>query len=442
MTTAPIIAELETTLQTKWDLETAAIYADALIALGDPRGELIALDLHIAQHGETAELARTRTDAVFAWIGRVSPIASKNIRFGLVESHTFYTDEYFFKEISLPAMQYLRSAEIHAHQRVVEVLERFASTPLPWLQGLAVNGDGGPVPRAIVDAFVTATPHLIELSLEGVQIMQTPAHPNVQTLRLLDCDALVEGGAEMPRVTELDLAFGQGFGRRHEAHEWPAFAPHVNLRLFPALERLDLSHSKYAYNTDSLFPFVRALDGFERVRQLRIPALRNDDDVRAALELLARYPQLEITVASMYQCMMPSGAHHPRLRVPTPRPWLPYDMVGDNYAVEFHAGRGRHDIVMRDCVLLLENQFDNMAPEARAAWTAFWELIRRAGWENRHYQPSIGRASFALSFDAATLECALAAVDDKGYREDVEWLRRNRLPPGATIDIGPGYCGW
>src|SRR5687768_12369045 len=63
------LAQLEAALQARWDDATAAVYADALIARNDPRGELIALDLHIARHGLTDELRAARRARVTAWLG-------------------------------------------------------------------------------------------------------------------------------------------------------------------------------------------------------------------------------------------------------------------------------------------------------------------------------------------------------------------------------------
>jgi len=40
-----MLHELETALQRELDPDTLAVYADALEAVGDPRGELISLDL-------------------------------------------------------------------------------------------------------------------------------------------------------------------------------------------------------------------------------------------------------------------------------------------------------------------------------------------------------------------------------------------------------------
>ena len=39
--------QLEASLRARWDRETLAVYADHLEAIGEPRGELISIDLRI-----------------------------------------------------------------------------------------------------------------------------------------------------------------------------------------------------------------------------------------------------------------------------------------------------------------------------------------------------------------------------------------------------------
>jgi len=45
-------------------------YGDELQAVGDPRGELIAIDLENAVSGPTPERTRRRIELLHAWLGR------------------------------------------------------------------------------------------------------------------------------------------------------------------------------------------------------------------------------------------------------------------------------------------------------------------------------------------------------------------------------------
>lgn len=408
------------------------VYADALIARGDPRGELIALDLHAAQHGETAELAQQRRARAAAWLGPEQRFGE--VRFGMLERVTISSERKrpaagFVAELfASPAAPYLRSVQIDASpKQVAAALALLATRPLPWLRRLAITQESrGPVPRATLEAFAGAAPHLEELSLEGPRVVATPVHPNVRALRIVGGDALVVGAAAMPSVTEIDLVFDRYCAPAKRL----AFAALLNPRLFPALERLDLSHSPGTEWAGSLFAFIHAIESFERIVQLRIPALASDLDAHAAHALLERHPRLEIAVAGMHRRSVPDGAHHPRLRVPATRPWPPREQVpvGSQGLTISPPGE---EIMLQSCVDLLEEQFDAMSPGAQAAWAALWDFLDGLGWSHPDHSPIV------LPFDAATLLRALEALDDEDgsrhCRRMTAWLRELNLPPGATV---------
>lgn len=428
------IDELEAALQARWDPETAAVYADALIARGDPRGELIALDLYAARHGETTELAEARRAQVAAWLGE----ENLQIRFGMLENYAITSArkhpaaEGVAKLFASPAGRYVRSLRIDATaKQVAAALQLIAARPLPWLRRLAIVQEyKGPVPRATLEAFVAATPHLEELSLEGTRVVTTPVHPNVRTLRMVGGHALVVGAAAMPSVTEVDLVFD----RYCDLNARLAVAPLLNPRLFPALERLDLSHGEDRYPAvqwpESLFPFVDAIEGFERIVQLRIPTLPSDEDAFTAHALLERYPRLEIDVVGMHRRSLPDGARHPRLRVPASRPWPARAQVPDGSSGLIISPPG-DEIWLGECVDLLEAQFDAMPSDAQAAWIALWDFLEGLGWSTPDYRPIV------LPFDAATLLCALSALADEDLGRHcgrmAAWLRAANLPPGSTL---------
>src|SRR5436190_21372831 len=66
------VDELEAALLARWDRATLLVYADALQAAGDPRGELIALDVERAAKGYTDELATRRRKCLYEWLGGVA----------------------------------------------------------------------------------------------------------------------------------------------------------------------------------------------------------------------------------------------------------------------------------------------------------------------------------------------------------------------------------
>jgi hypothetical protein len=64
------ITELERSLQATSDRALLAVYADALQAAGDPRGEPIAIDRHIVARDRTCELEAKRRARLYAEIYR------------------------------------------------------------------------------------------------------------------------------------------------------------------------------------------------------------------------------------------------------------------------------------------------------------------------------------------------------------------------------------
>jgi hypothetical protein len=443
-------SDLEAALQARWDLETLAVYADALIARGDPRGEVVALDLHIAEHGSTPELEQTRRDLLFAWLGGDELCGRawrpQDFRFGLLEDFGITSDTQHTAEervaalLACPAGSWLRGLGfLTSAAHLAASLELLATRRLPWLRRLSIDqvDEAGPVPPAIVNAFVAATPYLEELALEGVRVLASPVHPHVRTLRLVGGEALVVGRAAMPQVSKLELVLVD-----REPSELRDLAALVNPRLFPGLSHLDLSRNEYSYPTGNrhnrpVFPFVFAIEAFERVTQLRLPSVRSDDDARAVLELLARYPRLEVTIARTYKQTLLDDVDDPRLHVAPPRRWLPRDVVSSREALTITLpGAYGDELALASCIEHLERAFDAMAPDARTAWNAVWDFLAELGWEDEDGKPT------SKPFEAATLLRALEALDDDDRCARVaQLLRAARHPPGATVLI-KRYWGW
>jgi hypothetical protein len=78
------IDELETALRASFDRDTIAVYGDQLQASGEPRGELIAIDLRIDDTGAELELARRRAELIRTWLGTSLPHGT--LRYGFVGS--------------------------------------------------------------------------------------------------------------------------------------------------------------------------------------------------------------------------------------------------------------------------------------------------------------------------------------------------------------------
>jgi hypothetical protein len=123
------IAKLEAALQDTFDREHLAVYADALQARGDPRGELIAIDLHIDAHGSTAELAARRGELIAAWLGNFAASRVVRVRYGFVHVANVSPAE-IGPVLASPAGAHLRCIEVYGlGARLLEVLAALAAKP-------------------------------------------------------------------------------------------------------------------------------------------------------------------------------------------------------------------------------------------------------------------------------------------------------------------------
>ena len=445
----PSIEELERSLQRTWDHEALSVYADALIALGDPRGELIALDLAIAAGDATLEILEKRVDRIEAWLGpNMCGLELSNVRFGLIEDFVYFRSATANLHHS-GVGRYLRSVAISAEAvDLPSVLANLVTEPLPWLRRLSISQSGvGPLRRTAVDAFAARTPNLTELILKGDHVIVTPGHPNVTTLRISGRSSIVVGPESMPSVAEIDLAF-ESYGRRTQRNgidDLPRLAGLVNPRAFPGIRRLDLSRNKFVYPTDhacnvGVFPLIEAIESPERITHFRLPSLRNADDVAGVRALLESDLNRTVEVVRMYagadQFM--DGLEDLRLSLPPPRPWPAPDTVSGREALTIKVPNERYgdDVALSPWVETLERIFDGLADEPRAAWIQLWRFLDDLAWDT----PT---EDMELPFPAPTLLSALETMDDDrslAVRKKLQALTPREL---ANTEVAiKRYWGW
>ncbi len=434
---------LEHRLQTGWDDETAAVYADQLIARGDLRGELIAIDLALA-NDPRAELTLRKRELIRAWIGEA--IAGwtwqpRNVVHGLVSgfaaanSATFQLVEQV--EHLLDAVGnhvsdlglYGSNADL---KQALAVLAR-AEGGLPWLRKLSIHRSDGarPLDRATWQAVVDATPHLTELFLEGKGVIASPLHPAVRTLRIQGF-AIAVGGQPFDAVTYLDFQFADPHVYGAELPPIDTLVAVVNPRAFPALRTLDVSRNVAPRWNQPANPIalelIAGVEDLARFEKVRLPAITNDraTDLVAILE---RHPNLVFELARTYETLEVS---HPRLLVPTPRVWPAQPHSRDALIVSKYGDELSLSTLVDD----LEEQFDAMRPDAQAAWIAFWSFLAELPWEDDQGKTVYGQLS------AGTLLTALEALHGNRRGDTVAAaLREASLAPDATVTISR-YWGW
>ncbi|MEJ7599217.1 MAG: hypothetical protein WKG01_15025 [Kofleriaceae bacterium] len=193
------IAKLELVLHQRWDEVTAAVYADALIARGDTRGELIALDLHVARHGRTSELIRRRTELVSAWLG-AEPWRDIDFGFTTTRSPRSRTSSGCSVRLTCAC-----SKSTIIMRCSTSCSARSPRCELPWLHRVALLGrKPASISAATIEALETSASPLAVLGLDGACVLEPPLPASVRTLELTGCEALL-GDDEVPHVTAVDL---------------------------------------------------------------------------------------------------------------------------------------------------------------------------------------------------------------------------------------------
>jgi hypothetical protein len=139
-------AELEAALAASWSRELLAVYGDYLQSIGDPRGELIAIDLHVADHGPSAELAARKISLAGTWLGPEVAVAVE-IDHGFLAVRDRGNDPsrgVLRKLLALPVGRYLKRCAIEGTPEWREQLRpALDAAVLPFLDDLDVSAEIG-----------------------------------------------------------------------------------------------------------------------------------------------------------------------------------------------------------------------------------------------------------------------------------------------------------
>jgi hypothetical protein len=172
------MSELERSLAASWDLDTLAVYADHLQQRGDPRGELMALDLNPAP--EDKGWKAQRQALLVAWLGEaLAARAGHLVQHGFI--HAARQDRFHPPDLlDGPLGGLVRSCTLRVQ---ADTLERFASRPRPWLTGLTLeNLSSIAFSDPVRDALLSAAPNLQELLLLRRPAFNTFMHPRIRRI--------------------------------------------------------------------------------------------------------------------------------------------------------------------------------------------------------------------------------------------------------------------
>lgn len=485
--------ELEAALAAGLERDTLAIYADLLLAEGDPRGELIALDLQIEAHGTTTELVARRASLLAALLGHLRPLESPHLPWvgdavarGFVDELVIDAEDANACE-RLPAIlgsalgPYLRGITIRGDGGFLErALGLVARGEHAWLEQLALvkraGGDSPVVGDATVARAVGAMPRLRRLAAQGPRVLEEFLHPGLRELLVTGRTALgslATPGAPYAGVEALDLAFAEpgasGEGAEPPRYEDERFdedgevwgedgedgerrgrpaAERFELcaERLPALRRLDLSRNEPAGpraaslrvpGGGTVFDFVGRMPMRARLTHLRLPSLRGAGDAEVLQRALFEMPALvEVELARAF------GAPEPALGHPTARfvigaerwPWPSRERLrpGEVLRVAIPGARAPDVVELDAAVAVMEWRWSALPGDARAAWAALWDFV--GGLEGDRAAP------FPMDMLLHAIEACGAALDGGGWRELREDMRDHRTSSGALVSIRRGVA--
>ena len=457
--------ELEQALIARWDRETLLVYADALQAADDPRGELIVLDLEAEERGVTPELALRRRKALYEWLGgatiRGRPVHEASFHYGFATDffatgdRTSHATDYLDALFASPAGPYVRGLTIAVGvpSELGAAFAVVASAPRPWLERLELRvvTPGPWVTDEQVAALIARTPRLHTLAVFGAHAVGAFRHPAVRKL-VTDTPRLAIAET-IPGLDELDLGVDEDDREDNESGYDAAIPAAVGG--IAGLRHLDLSRNEPHYPPSSvpgappnvdIYPLLRWLPT-GRLRTLRLPSLRAPHQVALLGEVVERAPNLEVTIArtyEMHQAVLANVAH-PRLHLPTPFQWMPGDTLSSREALTITVPTEEHgdDVSLTSLIDRLEAQWTELPPNARTAWLEFWDFLAELPWEDE-----AGHDVMKM-FPAATLLTAVEPLDDfipysgtgGHWAQLAEKLRSAELPAGTMVSVRR-YWGW
>ncbi|MFT3698888.1 MAG: hypothetical protein QM831_37420 [Kofleriaceae bacterium] len=262
------VEELEAALAASFDLEHLAIYADALLSVGDPRGELIQIDLHgnAALDDRRAELERT-------WLADLPEHTTAITSCGFIDVRVEHETSIQQLFSSTYARQ-IRRVTFSGWRGVVGTgLQTLSQGDvLPFLteanfisadrSNQKLSGLGG-------DGFSRITPNLRTVTTRGVITFAKFQHTAVDDLAIEGAH-IVYTPSRWPHVKRMSYAFepleeyGGGYSIENIAKLFELFD-------VPALERLDLTGNTNP-NYD-VFDFLARVTLPPSVTEIHVPRI-------------------------------------------------------------------------------------------------------------------------------------------------------------------------
>lgn len=238
-------AQLRDGLDRAVDPDIVVVYADQLQALGDPRGELIVVDLEIEQSGGSPALTKRRAELIEQWLGSQRPHG--RIRYGFVDLDATSADpiEQVRTALGSKAARFIRSVTaVGPPKSLGETIAAITEEPRPFLSRLTLRqwNDGA---QPVIESSTALAPltNLQRLEVDARTLFDRLEHPALRSLRISGCDAFAS--ADLPSLTELDLAIQCHLATGRAAPD-ERFFQDLGAGM-PKLTSLDLSRNEPGY---------------------------------------------------------------------------------------------------------------------------------------------------------------------------------------------------
>lgn len=335
---------------------------------GDPRGELIALELRRPE----------RWPLLVRWL---RAHLDDDVKFG--SDRRFVSDVRDLGWLDEPIGEFCRGVSLMARiEDMQKAVAAIAKRSRPWLTTIKLQPGFGTL--VLDEAFAAAVPNLVELEAIGGFDLRRFQHPTVS--RLIRSVYSLEGGDTLelamllPAVTDCALRLDPW------RKEWRP--DRITLVGLPAVRALDLSSSdpdgwgnRKGFVRLDVHKWVRYLPTLSRLRSLVLPAVRSKAAAKHVAAIAEDHPALAIHVAqsySRYTFALPA-----RVTVAPPWPFPPDDEADDPWEYEVIAA-GTSFLVFRGILQsATKREFDSRDDAFRAAWRELYAALDACDAKNK-----------------------------------------------------------
>jgi uncharacterized protein (TIGR02996 family) len=357
-------AELEASLREAPDDDTLLIYADALMAAGDPRGELIALELRKPE----------RRALLLRWL-------ASHLKLAPGGDHLHVCDEGWIPFLDSPIGDFCRGAAAtarmeHARELVAAIMKR----PRPFMTyfQMMAGFDG---PLVLDERHVTAMPNIEELDLDGDFDLRAFRHPSVKKFarRSWSCNGLRSWvwPVDLPNCEELVVDTKPWSKAVDQAKVTFAGLPKLRVLDVSECEPQFIAKSQPTYTNLDVFRWLVGLPMIPQLERLRVPSVRTREQAKLLATLIARAPKLHVEVARTYaRCAEGLELASDRVRFAPPWPWLPAPAEPAHWQYRLIAPGGMTvDMLSGAIGSGLKRVFDTADEQFREDWRTIWNAL-------------------------------------------------------------------